>query len=136
VSVEERQSVPNEAFLRGLHSAKESAAEGAFSRLFSSRALMLNNQLAADDVPEFLSGLLIGEEFRIALVRDDGDNSVPLCLIGDLSLCNRYAVAATYFGYAPPAIIGDAAAQGLWQLATAAGLLAQATTYDYFGIDV
>jgi 2-dehydro-3-deoxygalactonokinase len=135
MSVEEQQPVPNEAFLRGLHSAKESAAAGVFSRLFSSRALMLNNQLAADDVPEFLSGLLIGEEFRVALVRDGGDNNVPLCLIGDLSLCNRYAVAATNFGYASPTIIGDAAAQGLWQLAVTAGLLTQSTTYDFLGID-
>ncbi|RUL64525.1 2-dehydro-3-deoxygalactonokinase [Dyella dinghuensis] len=135
MSVEDPQPVPNDAFLRGLHSARESGAAGAFSRLFSSRALMLNNQLDADDVPEFLSGLLIGEEFRIALVRDGGDSSVPLCLIGDLSLCNRYAVAATYFGYASPAIIGDAAAQGLWQLASAAGLHSHAKTYDFFGID-
>jgi 2-dehydro-3-deoxygalactonokinase len=135
VSVEEQQSVPNDAFLRGLHSAKESTAAGAFSRLFSARALLLANQLAPNDVPEFLSGLLIGEEFRIAWVRDDGDNSVPLCLIGDVSLCDRYVVAAAHFGYAPPVVISDAAAQGLWQLALASGLLAQSATYTFSGVD-
>lgn len=136
VSVEEQQSVPNDAFLRGLHSAKESAAAGAFSRLFSTRALLLANQLAPNDVSEFLSGLLIGEEFRIALVRDGGNSGVPLCLIGDASLCDRYVVAATHFGYAPPVVIGDAAAQGLWQLAATAGLLVQSTTYDFSGTDL
>ncbi|GLQ48440.1 2-dehydro-3-deoxygalactonokinase [Dyella lipolytica] len=135
VSVEKEQPVPNDAFLCGLRSAKESAAAGAFSRLFSSRALLLANQLHQDDVPEFLSGLLIGEEFRIALVRDGGDNRVPLCLIGEASLCDRYAVAATYFGYAPPIVVGDAAAQGLWQLASVSGLLTQSASYAFSGVD-
>lgn len=134
VSSENARSFPNDAFVAGLRNAKESAA-GAFSRLFSARALMLNGELDPNDVPDFLSGLLIGEEFRIALLRDRGDSSVPLCLIGEPSLCDRYIVAATYFGYAPPRVIGDAAAQGLWQLALAAGLVARATPYLFSGAD-
>lgn len=120
-------------FLRGLHTVKESREQGLFSRLFSTRALMLAGDLAAEDVPDFLSGLLIGEEFRIARVRDHGSET-PLCLIGDAALCERYAVAATHFGYAEPTVIDDAAAQGLWQLASTAGLLAQATLHPYSGV--
>lgn len=134
VSHESAPSFPSEAFVRGLDAAKDSGASGAFSRLFSARALMLAGQLAADALPEFLSGLLIGEEFRIALLRDGG-NTAPLCLIGEPSLCQRYAVAATHFGYAAPTVINDAAAQGLWQLASVAGLLAQATLHSYSGVD-
>jgi 2-dehydro-3-deoxygalactonokinase len=121
------------SFLRGLHAVKESREQGLFSRLFSTRALMLAGHLAAEEVPDFLSGLLIGEEFRIARVRDHGSET-PLCLIGDASLCQRYAVAATHFGYAEPVVIDDAAAQGLWQLASTSGLLAQATPHSYSGV--
>jgi 2-dehydro-3-deoxygalactonokinase len=121
------------AFLRGLHAVKESREQGVFSRLFSTRALMLAGQLSAEEVPDFLSGLMIGEEFRIARVRDHG-RETPLCLIGDASLCQRYIVAATHFGYAEPTVIDDAAAQGLWQLASTAGLLAQAPHHSYSGV--
>jgi 2-dehydro-3-deoxygalactonokinase len=126
---------PNKAFERGLHDARESGASGVFSRLFSVRALMLNGELDVEDVPDFLSGLLIGEEFRIAHVRDGGDASAPLSLIGDASLCHRYAIAATYFGHASPTIVHDAAASGLWQLASTAGLLTQAPSFTYSGVD-
>ena len=123
-----------EAFVRGLHAAKESGAEGAFSRLFSTRARMLAGDLTSADVPDFLSGLLIGEELRIARLRH-GDHVASLCLIGESSLCQRYATAATYFDYARPVIIDDAAAQGLWQLASAAGLLTQTITHSYSGVE-
>lgn len=135
VASEHAPSFHNDAFMAGLRSAKESAAAGAFSRLFSARALMLNGELDPGELPDFLSGLLIGEEFRIALLRDGGDSSAPLCLIGEPSLCDRYVVAATTFGYAPPHVIGDAAAQGLWHLALTAGLIAQAKPYPFSGAD-
>ncbi|WP_233840856.1 2-dehydro-3-deoxygalactonokinase [Dyella sp. 2HG41-7] len=122
-----------DAFVRGLNAVKESGAEGAISRLFSTRARMLAGELTGAEVPDFLSGLLIGEEFRIARLRD-GAHPASLCLIGDSSLCQRYATAAVQFGNAPPVIIDDAAAQGLWQLASAAGLLAQTTTHTYSGV--
>jgi 2-dehydro-3-deoxygalactonokinase len=121
-----------EAFVRGVHTARGSGAEGIFARLFSVRAWMLAGQLAIDDVPDFLSGLLIGEEFRIARLRDNGA-IVPLCLIGDASLCQRYILAAQQFDYAAPAVLDDASAHGLWQLASAAGLLADAVPHSYSG---
>lgn len=121
-----------EAFARGVLAAKESGGEGSYSRLFSTRALMLAGELAATHVPDFLSGLLIGEEFRIARLRDNG-GIAPLCLIGDTSLCERYASAAKHFDYAAPSIIDDASAQGLWQLASAAGLLVEAELHSYSG---
>jgi 2-dehydro-3-deoxygalactonokinase len=121
------------AFVRGLHAVKESGAAGVSSCLFSTRALMLAGQLAPDDLPDFVSGLLIGEEFRIALLRDGG--TAPLCLIGEPLLCQRYLSAAAIFGYPLPAVIDDAAAQGLWQLASVAGLLEQAVLHSYSGAD-
>ena len=123
----------SEAFVRGVLAARDSGAEGIFSRLFSTRALMLAGELAPAQVPDFLSGLLIGEEFRIARLRDN-DSISPLCLIGDALLCQRYALAAHHFSHAPPAVIDDAAAQGLWHLASAAGLLAQAKLHPFSGV--
>ncbi|GGA25963.1 2-dehydro-3-deoxygalactonokinase [Dyella nitratireducens] len=122
-----------EAFVRGVLVARESGAEGIFSRLFSTRALMLAGELSPVHVPDFLSGLLIGEEFRLARLRDNG-GVTPLCLIGDTSLCERYALAAQHFDYASPAVIDNAAAQGLWQLASAAGLLTKAKLHSFSGV--
>ena len=123
----------SEAFMRGVRVARDSGAEGIFSRLFSTRAQMLAGELDATDVPDFVSGLLIGEEFRIARLRENGD-SAPLCLIGEAALCDRYLTAAAHFGYPSPHVIADASAQGLWQLASAAGLLAEATLHSFSGV--
>jgi 2-dehydro-3-deoxygalactonokinase len=122
-----------DAFIRGLHTVKASGACGVSSCLFSTRALMLAGKLTGDDLPDFLSGLLIGEEFRIARLRDAGNDS--LCLIGEPALCERYAMAATAFDYAAPTVIEDAAAQGLWRVAAAAGLLEPAALYFHSGAD-
>lgn len=123
-----------EAFARGLQVARESGAAGVFSRLFSTRAWMLAGELDPTDVPDFLSGLLIGEEFRIARLRDIGHDA-PLCLIGEPLLCERYASAAEQFGYATPNVLGNAAVYGLWQLASSSGLLARAALHPYSGVD-
>jgi 2-dehydro-3-deoxygalactonokinase len=130
---ESANTFDEDAFLRGVRTIKGSGAEGVFGRLFSTRALVLAGELAGVAVPDFLSGLLIGEEFRIAQLRDRGAIA-PLCLIGDLSLCRRYTIAAQHFGYAAPAIIDDASVQGLWQLASAAGLLTDTTLHTYSGV--
>lgn len=131
IAAESAQAFAHDAFVRGLHAVQESGSSGGFSRLFSTRALMLAGRLANDDLPDYLSGLLIGEEFRIAQLRDT--TTTPLCLIGDPALCQRYVIAATEFGYASPTLIDDASAAGLWQLASVAGLLEQARLYPYAG---
>jgi len=128
-------SVPSfveHAFVRGVHAARDSGAEGVFGRLFSTRALMLAGELAAVEIPDFLSGLLIGEEFRIAKQRDNGAIA-PLCLIGEAALCQRYGIAAKSFGYTEPTMIDDASVQGLWCVASAAGLLTDTTLHSYSG---
>ncbi|GAB3786893.1 2-dehydro-3-deoxygalactonokinase [Dyella agri] len=112
-----------EAFARGVASARDSGAAGALSRLFSTRALMLDGALAPASVPDYLSGLLIGEEFRAALAGGLGGRDTPLQPIGDAALCERYRRAAVLFDIELPPPIADAAAHGLWRLATQAGLV-------------
>jgi 2-dehydro-3-deoxygalactonokinase len=122
----------SEAFVRGVVCARDSGGEGIFGRLFSTRALMLAGELAPAHVSDFLSGLLIGEELRIARLRNEAPLA-PLCLIGEAALCERYTLAAAQFGFAAPTIVNDAAAHGLWVLAGAGGLLARAKHHSFSG---
>ncbi|MBD8897518.1 2-dehydro-3-deoxygalactonokinase [Rhodanobacter sp. DHG33] len=112
-----------EAFARGVGAARDSGAAGALSRLFSARALMLDGALAPASVPDYLSGLLIGEEFRAALADGLARRDAPLQLIGEAALCERYRHAAALFDIELPSPIPDAAAHGLWQLAAQADLI-------------
>ena len=112
-----------DAFARGVIAARDSGAAGALSRLFSTRALMLDGALAPASVPDYLSGLLIGEEFRAALADGLARRDAPLQPIGEAALCERYRRAASLFGIDLPTPIADAAAHGLWQLAAQAGLV-------------
>jgi 2-dehydro-3-deoxygalactonokinase len=115
-----------DAFARGVVTARDSGAAGVLSRLFSARTLMLDGTLASEGVPDYLSGLLVGEEFRAALADGLAHRDTPLQLIGDVALCERYRRAATHFDIELDPPLEDAAAHGLWQLALHAGLVHQA----------
>ncbi|WP_198670173.1 2-dehydro-3-deoxygalactonokinase [Dyella sp. C9] len=119
-----------QAFDRGVLAARDSGEQGALSRLFSARALMLEGRLEAAGVADYLSGLLIGEEFRSSLSARRFPADTPFQLIGDVPLCERYRRAARHFDIELPDPIADAAAHGLWQLAMRIGLVPQAATKD------
>lgn len=100
--------------------------------LFSVRTAGLMQRLPAEGLADYLSGLLIGAEFGAARScfglqpttdRSTHTPTVPLRLIGEASLCERYARAATLAGFdavvAPPAL----AARGAWRIAQHAGLI-------------
>ena len=112
-----------DAFARGVVAARDSGAAGALSRLFSARALMLDGELKASAVPDYLSGLLLGEEFRACLATGRFDHDERIYLIGDSALCARYRAASTHFAIELTEPLTDAAAYGLWQVACHAGLV-------------
>ena len=112
------------AFGQGVAAARDSGSAGALSRLFSARALMLEGALAPASVPEYLSGLMLGEELRSQLAGGTFDADEPIRLIGDAALCARYREAAAHFGMTLAAPLADTAAHGLWRLAALAGLVA------------
>lgn len=112
-----------DAFAQGVVAARDSGSAGAFSRLFSARALMLDDRLAAASVPAYLSGLLIGEELRASLGMQYRGHNGPIQLVGDAALCARYRLAACHFGIELAEPLVDAAAHGLWQIACHAGLV-------------
>lgn len=112
----------DDSFDDGVRAARASGSAGALTRIFSARALMLESRLSAAAVPDYLSGLLIGEEWRAALAAGWINADSVSVLIGDEALCRRYRRAAALFDLPDPAWIADAAARGLWRIAQAAGL--------------
>lgn len=118
-----------EAFARGVRSARDSGAAGALSWLFSTRALMLDGALAPASVPDYLSGLLLGEELRATVAGQRFDLSAPIQLIGEAALCDRYRAAAAHFDLSLEPPIADATAHGLWQVAMRAGLLSRERSF-------
>jgi 2-dehydro-3-deoxygalactonokinase len=114
------------AFLRGVAAARDSGAAGALSRIFAIRARTLDGSLVADELPSFLSGLLIGEEIRGMTAARAAETEAPIALVGNAALCARYRDALQAFGSSATLAADDAAAQGLWRIAIDAGLVAAA----------
>jgi 2-dehydro-3-deoxygalactonokinase len=112
----------DEAFDAGVAAVRDGGAGGATALLFSARTRVLAGLLPAAHSLDYLSGLLVGDELRCALPGSDG---VPLWLVGDAALAARYRRALALFGREATVADGDAAAQGLWQIARRAGLCAR-----------
>ncbi|MDR7267430.1 2-dehydro-3-deoxygalactonokinase [Pelomonas saccharophila] len=107
----------SQAFLAGVDAARK---EGALShQLFAVRTLGLFKRLAAEQLPDYLSGLLIGHEIAHELA---GGAPGRLALVGDPALCERYALALGRFGVTAPLQLDNTAPAGLWQLAQTMGL--------------
>jgi 2-dehydro-3-deoxygalactonokinase len=110
-------AAPPAAFLRGVRVARDAGAEGIAGRLFSTRTLFLADDLAAADVADHLSGLLVGDEIRAALAASWVPRGQAPVLVGDRALCARYAAAFAEFGVAGVRLLGDTAPAGLWAIA-------------------
>lgn len=80
-----------EAFRRGVLSAFADDLPGfVLARIFSARSLVLFEQMAADDIRDYLAGLLIGAEVREATMPL---RSNPITIVGTGTLAERYALA-------------------------------------------
>lgn len=106
-----------EAFLKGVDAAREPGGLG--HQLFAVRTLGLFRQLSSEQLPDYLSGLLIGHE--IAAERQQALQRVAL--IGDLALCARYARALRHLGLPEPLLLDNTAPAGLWALAQTMNLI-------------
>ena len=118
VAATDSEGTAAETFARGVLAAQTEPA-GLAPLLFSARALVLANRLAASASLDFLSGLLIGDELRCGLMR----GGRPAALIGDEALCARYVVALRLLGIPDVPVILGAADAGLWSIARRAGLV-------------
>lgn len=113
-----------DAFQLGLRNARDAGAQGIASRLFTTRSLYLAEALPAAHTLDYLSGLLIGEELRSVVASLHDEACPPLVLIGDAALCDRYRQALAFYGITETRHLEHATRAGLWQIATAAGLVA------------
>ncbi|MFA6230825.1 MAG: 2-dehydro-3-deoxygalactonokinase [Rhodanobacter sp.] len=121
-------AMDRDAFHRGVMAARDSGSSGAVSVLFSARTLMLSGVLEPASVPDYLSGLLIGEELRSLAASRRFALDATIQLIGEAPLCARYRDAGDYFDiqFAEPWV--DAAAHGLWRLSQLTDISASAVS--------
>lgn len=107
----------DEAFRQGVQAGRQGGP--LLGRIFSARTLALMDRLAGDQIADYLSGLLIGDEVAQA-ARDDAG---PVTIIGRGDLAERYRMALDLTGIratvAPPGM----AQRGLWDIARIRGLL-------------
>lgn len=96
-------------------------SSGLLARLFSVRTHGLFDDIPGDGLADYLSGLLIGTEFREALAAMPADEIVVL---GRGDLVTRYTRAAKLAGVSTRPGPEDSAARGHYLVARAAGLLA------------
>ncbi len=98
------------AFLRGVRHAQQ--ARSLLHSAFSARTLALFGQLPPQDLPSYLSGLVIGEELRSRAL-----HGLEVVLIGAPELTARYALALGTLGCASRSLGTEAAWRGHWALA-------------------
>ena len=84
--------------------------------LFSARAEVLLGSLAPDDVPDYLSGLLIGAEVSAMAPAQS-----PVTIVGEPGLAQRYRDALIAAGVEAVSLLNgeQAAARGLWMIGAA-----------------
>ncbi|GAB2907443.1 2-dehydro-3-deoxygalactonokinase [Paraburkholderia jirisanensis] len=115
------------AFLRGVSVARSHGHAGMLATIFSTRTLGLTAQLAREEQPDYLSGLLIGHELNgleAVLTRQQSTLAGrALRLIGNEALCERYRLALTQYGCQQAELVKQATERGLWRMAVQAGLV-------------
>lgn len=104
------------AFDEGVSAARASGNGGALTTVFSARTLVLEARLETHAVPSYLSGLLIGDEWRAMLASGWLQPGRPPLLVGDTRHCALYRRAATAFALSSVQMLNGAAARGLWQI--------------------
>jgi len=96
---------------------------------FGARTLVLMGELQGSDVPDWLSGVMIGREIRNARTwaQRHGYDGSRVRLVGADALVGRYAAAMRQADVAVELADANAAAHGLWRIATQAGIVSAPT---------
>ena len=112
------------AFARGV--LRGLGAGGFTHDVFGARTLALMGELPPGDVPEWLSGFVIGREIRNARTwaQHAGDDASRVLVVGSDALASRYLAALRISEIAATPGPADAAATGLYRIACAAGKVA------------
>ena len=116
-------SVPGPSFAQGV--ARGLAGGGLGHVIFGARTLALTGGLDAEDVPDWLSGVLIGHEIGAARqwARGHDLDATRVLVIGSDALVARYTTALAQAGIGAEPGPADAAVRGLVRIAKSAGYL-------------
>lgn len=109
-----------EAFLGGVRLSTDEAGS-VLGKAFSARTLVLLNRMKSDQIPDYLSGLLIGDEYSSGLGRHP--DSRKITLIGREELVERYRAAAALLDLNTAVMAVGMAQRGQWKIARHAGLV-------------
>jgi 2-dehydro-3-deoxygalactonokinase len=104
-----------EIFLDGIIQSQKSG--GLLHHAFSARSLALFEKLNPAQSSSYISGLLIGEEIKFAASGPTNSN-VPLFILGNSQLTQRYACALEAFGMTAQTLTDEITWTGLWALAS------------------
>ena len=112
----------SDGFINGVESRFRSDTS-LLHQIFSARTLALFEQLPSNEISDFLSGLLIGEEVKSAKQNFDIDGSQTVQIIGRGDLTQRYATALDKCNISNSIANEYAAATGLYKIANKAGII-------------
>lgn len=108
------------AFASGVREGARTGGPGALlNRLFGVRTAGLFGEIAGADLPDYMSGLLIGAEIADAGLEDFG----PVQIIASNALAERYRTAAEELGMTAEIAPADSIVDGYLAIAGLAGLL-------------
>lgn len=107
-------SVDWAAFDRGaeLMAGETATSDAFFSAIFSARTGMLDSRLAASEIPDYVSGLVVGSEFRQARANGWFAAGDRIGIVGNDGLNDRYQRVAPLFGLDTEEGPADAAKRG------------------------
>jgi len=115
-------SLNDDAFLKGVLMQQKQDIS-ILHQIFTARTLALFDKLENEDIADYLSGLLIGEEIKSALNQYDANKETIIKIIGRGDLAARYARALDAFGLNHKIINDEVTAMGHYKIAKKAGLL-------------
>ncbi len=120
--MKECSSLNDDAFLKGVLMQQKQDIS-ILHQIFTARTLALFDKLENEDIADYLSGLLIGEEIKSALNQYDANKETIIKIIGRGDLAARYARALDAFGLNHKIINDEVTAMGHYKIAKKAGLL-------------
>jgi len=120
--IKECSSLNDDAFLKGVLMQQKQDIS-ILHQIFTARTLALFDKLENEDIADYLSGLLIGEEIKSALNQYDANKETIIKIIGRGDLAARYASALGAFGLNHKIINDGVTAMGHYKIAKKAGLL-------------
>lgn len=111
-----------DAFLLGVQAGEPGRSTGSLAAtIFSARTLLVTGQLAGEQIGDYLSGLLIGDE--IAHLSRHYPSAAPVLLCGEAAILTRYRLALQARGRPAESADAHSTVAGLWRIALSAGLV-------------